>query len=122
MRKVLKKKIAKSVRKDIKDIFEIIKLSRPPKISFIDIVSIVIRVAYRIEIFENARNIEIVHQVAYQKIIRKGNYLELSAEETIIQLLSYIKKTSYLRSSSSKSKGKKKNIEDITLLILLTGI
>ncbi len=56
----------------------------------------------------------------YKQIIRKENYLKLSEKETIIQLLNYIRKTSYLKSSSSKGKGK--NIREITLLILLTGI
>ncbi len=61
-------------------------------------------------------NIEIVHQIAYQKIIRKGNYLELSEKKIVIQLLSYIENTSYLKPSSNKDKSKDKDIEDIILL------
>ncbi len=61
-----------------------IRLSKIPKTSFINTISIVIRVAYETKVFENAENIKIVHQVAYQKIIRKGNYLKLSKEETVI--------------------------------------
>ena len=64
MRKVLKKKIAKSVRKDIKDIFEIIKLSKTLKTLFKNTISIVIKITYRTEVFENVGNIEIVYQVA----------------------------------------------------------
>jgi len=45
--------------------------------------------------------------------------LELSEEETIIQLLSYIENTLYLMASS---KGKEKDTGDITPLILPTGI
>jgi len=37
-------------------------------------VSIIIGVAYGTDVFENTKNIEIAHQVAYQKIIREGNY------------------------------------------------
>ncbi len=55
------KEIAKSIRKDTKDIFEIIRLSRKPKISFIDIVLIIIGIAYRIEVFKNIRDIEIAY-------------------------------------------------------------
>ncbi len=44
--------------------------------------------------------------------------MELSEEKAITQLLSYIENTLYLRSSS---KGKRKDTENIILLILLTG-
>ena len=84
------KEIARSTRKDAEDIFETVRLSRKPKMSFTDIVSIIIRVAYGIEIFGNTRTIERAYQVAYQKVIQDGNYLELSEEETVFQLLSYI--------------------------------
>jgi len=76
-------------------------------------------VTYGTGIFGDANNIEVAYQLAYQKIIRDGNYLELSEEETIIQLLSYIENIPYLR-PSSKSKGK--NTENITSLILPTEI
>jgi len=45
--------------------------------------------------------------------------LELSEEETVIQLLSYIKNTPYLGFSI---KEKEKDTENITLLVLLTKI
>jgi len=32
--------------------------------------------------FEDTRNIEIAHQLAYQKVVREENYLELSKEKT----------------------------------------
>ena len=44
--------------------------------------------------------------------------MELSEKEIIIQLLNYIEKTSYLKSSS---KGKEKNTRNIIPLILLIG-
>jgi len=44
--------------------------------------------------------------------------LELSEEETVTQLINYIEKIPYLR---PLSKGKEKETEDITLLILPTG-
>ncbi len=69
-------------------------------------------------VFGNINNIEVVHQLAYQKIIRDRNYLELSEEETVIQLLSYIEITPYLRPSS---KGKGKDTRNIMPLILPTG-
>ncbi len=53
--------MAKSVRKDVKNIFEIIKLSRILKTSFKNTVFIVIRVAYGIEVFESISNIELVY-------------------------------------------------------------
>src|SRR6266540_6725441 len=88
------------------------------KILFNDIVSIVIGIAYEISIFENANNIEIVYLLAYQKIIRDGNYLELSEEKIVIQLLSYIENTLYLKPSR---KEKNKETGDIILLILSIG-
>src|SRR6266540_1717227 len=109
---------AKSARRNAEEIFEIIRLGKTPKISFNDTVSILIRVAYRTNVFENAGNIEIAHQLAYQQIVRDRNYLELSEEETVTQLINYIEKTLYLK---PLSKGKEKEMEDITLLILPTG-
>jgi len=50
---------------------------------FKDIVSIVIGVTYGTKVFRNISNIKITHKVAYQKIIRKENYLELSEEESL---------------------------------------
>ena len=76
--------IAKSARKDVEDIFEIIRLGRILKTSFVNTVSIIIRVAYGTGVFEDVDNIKVAHQVAYQKIIRDGNYLELSEEKTVI--------------------------------------
>ncbi len=108
---------AKSARKNAEEIFETVRLGRTPKTSFNDTVSILIRVAYGTNIFDNARNIELAHQLAYQQVVRDGNYLELSEEETIIELINYIEKTPYLRPSS---KGKEK-AGDITPLILPTG-
>ncbi len=110
---------AKSVRKDAEDILKIVRFSKAPKTSLNDIASIIIGVAYGMGIFEDANNIEIAYQLAYQKIIRDENYLELSEEEIITQLLSYIENTSYLRLSS---KGKGKDTGNIMPLILLTGI
>ncbi len=107
------------VREDAKSIFEIIRLSRTPKISFNDIVSIIIGVAYRTDVFGDDDNIEIAHQLIYQKVIRNENYLKLSKEETVTQLLSYIENIPYLR---PLSKSKNKVTEDITLLILPIGI
>jgi len=49
-----------------------------------NIVSIIIRVAYNIEMFENVENIKIAYQVAYQKVISEGNYLKLTKEEMVI--------------------------------------
>ncbi len=115
----INRKTAKSIQKDVKNIFKTIKLSRILKTSFKNIVSIIIEVAYETEIFRNAGNIEITYKVAYQKIIKKENYLKLLEEETVTQLLSYIKNILYLK-PSSKRKGK--NIRNIILLILLTKI
>ncbi len=47
------RKIVKSIQKNAKDIFKTIRLSRNLKISFKNIVSIVIGIVYRIEIFES---------------------------------------------------------------------
>src|SRR6266508_2989751 len=108
---------AKSARKNAEEIFETVRLSQTPKTSFNDTVSILIGVAYGTNIFDNARNIELAHQLAYQQVVRDGNYLELSEEETIAELINYIEKTPYLRPSS---KGKEK-VKDITPLILPIG-
>jgi len=77
------RKTVRSIKKDVESIFEIIRLGRISKTSFNDIVSIIIGVAYEIGVFEDANNIEIAYQLAYQKIIRDENYLELSEEETV---------------------------------------
>src|SRR6266508_604253 len=111
------KETAKSARKNAKEIFETVRLGRTPKTSFNDMVSILIGVAYGTNIFDNASNIELAHQLAYQQVVRDGNYLELSEEETVTELINYIEKTPYLRPSS---KGKEK-AGDITPLILPTG-
>ncbi len=85
--------IAKSIRKDAEEIFETVRFSKASGISLKDTAFIIIRVAFGTGIFEDANNIEIAHQLAYQKVIRDGNYLELSEEETVTQLLSYIENT-----------------------------
>ena len=59
-------KTAKSARKNAKEIFETVRLTRIPKTSFNNTVSILIGVAYGTNVFENAGNIEIAHQLAYQ--------------------------------------------------------
>src|SRR6266540_3852324 len=105
-------------RRDIEDIFETVRFSRIPKTSFNNIASIIIGVAYGTGVFGNANNIEVVYQLAYQKVIKDENYLELSEEETVTQLLSYIENIPYLR---LLSKGKGKNTGDITLLVVPTG-
>src|SRR6266540_2140898 len=110
---------AKSARKNIEEIFETVRFGRTPKISFNDTVSILIRIAYGTNIFDNAGNIEIAHQLAYQQVVRDGNYLELSEEETVNQLINYIEKTPYLK---PLSKGKEKETGNITSLILPTGM
>ena len=109
---------ARNARKNVEEIFETVRLNRIPKTSFNNTVSILIEVAYRTNIFKNAGNIEIAHQLAYQQVVRDENYLELSEEETVTQLINYIEKTPYLRPSN---KGKEKETGDITLLILPTG-
>jgi len=53
----------------VEDIFKIVRLSKKPKISFVDTVSIIIRVIYRSKVFGNIRNIERAYQIAYQKVI-----------------------------------------------------
>src|SRR6266540_1092301 len=110
--------IAKSARKNAEKIFETVRLDRTPKTSYKDTVSILIGVAYGTNIFDNASNIEIAHWLAYQQVVRDRNYLELSEEETVTQLINYIEKTPYLR---PLSKGKEKEGGDITPLILPTG-
>src|SRR6266540_192515 len=55
------KKIAKSVRKNVEEIFETVRLGRTPKTSFNNTVSIVIGVAYGTRVFRDAKNIEIAH-------------------------------------------------------------
>ncbi len=109
---------AKSIRKNAEEIFETIRLGKTPKTSFNDTVSILIGVVYGTNIFNKTSNIELAHQLAYQQVVRDGNYLELSEEETVVQLINYIEKTPYLRPSS---KGKEKETGNITLLILSTG-
>ena len=74
---------AKSARRNTEEIFETVRLDRIPKTSFNDTVSILIGIAYGTGVFGDAENIEIAHQLAYQKVIREGNYLELSEEETV---------------------------------------
>src|SRR6266542_732976 len=59
-------KIAKSVRRNAEEIFETVRLGRTPKTSFNNTVSILIGVAYGTNIFDNAGNIELAHQLAYQ--------------------------------------------------------
>src|SRR6266498_853497 len=112
-------KTAKSARRNAEEIFETVRLSKTPKTSFNNIVSILIGIAYGTNIFDNAGNIELAHQLAYQQVVRDGNYLELTEEETVTQLINYIEKTPYLRPSS---KGKEKKTENITSLILPTGM
>ncbi len=56
---------AKSARKNAEKIFETVRLNRTPKTSFNDTVSILIGVVYGTNIFDNADNIELVHQLAY---------------------------------------------------------
>src|SRR6266542_3826057 len=90
---------AKSARKNAEEIFETVRLSKTPKTTFNDTVSILIGVAYGTNIFDNASNIE------------------LSGEETVVEIINYIEKTPYLRPSS---KGKEK-AGDITPFILPTG-
>ncbi len=55
------RKMAKSARKNAEEILETIRLSRTSKISFNDIVSILIGVAYGTRIFTDVRNIEVAH-------------------------------------------------------------
>ena len=83
-------------------------------------VSIIIGIAYGTEVFGTEGNIKLAYQLVYKQVIRDGNYLELTEEETITQLLNYIGKTSHLKPFRSKEKNK--NIKEITLLVLSTGI
>src|SRR6266496_3558247 len=78
---------ARSARKNAEEIFETVRLSKTPKTSFNDTVSILIGVAYGTNVFDSASNIEIAHQLAYQQIVKDGNYLELSEEETVTELI-----------------------------------
>src|SRR6266511_4075923 len=100
--------ITKSARKKAEEIFETVRLGRTPKTSFNDTVSILIGVAYRTNIFDNAGNIELAYQLAYQQVVRDGNYLELSEEETVTQLINYIEKPTH---TSPASKRKEKEAE-----------
>src|SRR6266540_6553489 len=77
------KETAKSARKNTKEIFETVRLDRIPKISFNDTVSILIRVAFETNVFKDPDCIKIAHQLAYLKVVRDGNYLKLSEEETV---------------------------------------
>ena len=52
---------AKSARKNAKEIFETVRLGRISKTSFNDTVSILIKVAYRTNVFDNTSNIEIAY-------------------------------------------------------------
>src|SRR6266508_1531374 len=61
-------KTAKSARKNAEKIFETVRLSKTPKTSFNDTISIVIGVVYGTNVFDNASNIEIAHQLAYQQV------------------------------------------------------
>src|SRR6266542_946420 len=54
-------KTAKSARKNAEEIFKTVRLSKIPKTSFNDMVSILIRVAYETNVFDKASNIEIAH-------------------------------------------------------------
>src|SRR6266498_3211581 len=55
---------ARSIRKNAKEIFETVRLSKTSKTSFNDMVSILIGVAYGTEIFDNVSNIELAHKLA----------------------------------------------------------
>jgi len=57
--------MTKSARRNAEELFKTVRLGRTPRISFNDTVFILIGIAYRINIFENAGNIEIAHQLAY---------------------------------------------------------
>ncbi len=75
--------IAKSTRTDAEEIFETVKFSKTSETSLRDIASILIGVAFKTDVFGDTNNIEVVYQLAYQKVIRDKNYLELSEEETV---------------------------------------
>ncbi len=107
--------IAKNVKKNAEEIFEIVRFSKAPGISLKDTASILIGVVFRTNVFGDTNNIKVAHQLAYQKIIREGNYLELSEEETVTQLLSYIENTLYLK---PLNKGKGRDTGNIIPLIL----
>src|SRR6266540_3249313 len=55
------REIAKSARKNVKEIFETVRLGRTPKTSFNDTVSILIEVTYGTKIFADTGNIEVVY-------------------------------------------------------------
>ncbi len=76
--------IAKNIRKDAEEIFKIVRLSKALETLLKDTASILIRVAFKTSVFGDVNNIEIAHQLAYRKVIRDGNYLELSKEKTVI--------------------------------------
>ncbi len=57
---------AKNAKKDTQDIFETIKLGQILRISFNDIVSIILEVVYGTKVFESKENIELAHQLAYK--------------------------------------------------------
>ena len=75
--------MAKSIRKNTENIFDIIKVSRISQTSFKNTVSIIIKIVYETEIFKNVNIIKTVYQLVYQQIIWEGNYLELSEKESI---------------------------------------
>src|SRR6266511_6081265 len=83
---------AKSARKNAEEIFETVRLGKTSKTLFNDTVSILIGVVYGTNIFDNAGNIELAYQLAYQQVVKDGNYLKLTEEETVIQLINYIEK------------------------------
>jgi len=58
--------MVRSAKWDAQNIFEIIRLRWILRISFNDIVSIIIRVAYRTEVFGREDNIKIAYQLAYK--------------------------------------------------------
>src|SRR6266496_4273721 len=74
---------AKSARRNTEEIFETVRLDRIPKTSFNDTVSILIGIAFETNVFKDPDCIKIAHQLAYQKVVRDGNYLKLSEEETV---------------------------------------
>ncbi len=75
--------IAKSTKKDAEEIFETVRLSKILRTSLKNTAFILIGVAFGTDIFEKSNNIEVAHQLAYQKVVKDRNYLELSKEETV---------------------------------------
>ena len=59
------REMAKSAKKNAEEIFETVRLSRTPKTSFNDTISILIGVTYGTRVFEDARNIKVAHQLVY---------------------------------------------------------